>query len=169
MSWKLIKKCSMDSDNIDSINLKANQKFLDGEVIKSTKKSKSQNGDAGIVDSMVNGSYEFTWGHIIEQIAGNFFIWGVRISALANMPDGETRDLYQNIFRFLQERHPKHTSENAILVAGLHDWCIYPGHGEDAIIIAAPFQVEYKSRIWVHGSVLSEDIPEIISSVINRT
>lgn len=158
----------MDSDNIDSINLKANQKFLDGEVIKSAKQSKSQNGDAGIVESMVNGSYEFTWGHIIEQLAGNFFIWGIRITALADKSDGKTQNLYQDIFRFLQKKHPKHTSEHAILVAGLHDWCIYPGHGQDAIIIAAPFQVEYNSRIWVHATVLSEDIPEIISSVINR-
>lgn len=153
----------MDSDNLVSINTHAHEKFLDGEVIKVTEKVQSQNGEQEVSHTIVNGYYEFTWGHVVEQIAGNFYIWGFRFSTLTNKSDGELYEIYQKIFNYLQGRHPKHSSAHAILVAGLHDWCIYPGSGKDAIIVATPFQTEYRSRLWVHSQILSEEVPEIIS------
>lgn len=156
----------MDPDNLVSINLNSNQKFLDGEVIRASAQAKSQNGNKSIVESVVNGHYDFSWGKIIEQLAGNFFIWGFRFSTLTNKSDGELYEIYQKIFKHLHKQFPDHSSEHAILVAGLHDWCVYPGHGEDAIIIATPFQAEYKSRIWVHSKVLLEEVPELLSTII---
>lgn len=156
----------MDSDNLVSINAQANKSFLDGDVVKVTEKVQSQNGDEEVSHSVVNGHYSFTWGQVVEQIAGNFYIWGFRFSALTNKSDGELYEIYKKIFKHLHKRHPQHSSEHAILVAGIHDWCIYPGNGKDAIIIAAPFQAEYTSRIWVNGKILTEEIPDIITRFI---
>jgi len=156
----------MDSDNLVSINTNANQKFLDGKLTKVAEKKQSQNGkDTEIINTVMNGVYDFSWGTVSEQIAGNFYIWGFSFSSLTNKSHGEIQESYQKIFQYLQDKHPKHSSEHPVLVAGLHDWCIYPGHGKDAIIVATPFQKEYTSRIWVHGHLLSDDIPHILSTL----
>lgn len=146
------------------IDLKAYQKFLDGEVEKQLSKSKINNGSS-IVDATVVGSYLFSWGKIVEQLSGTFFIWKFQISALANKTDGEKIKLQQQIFSYLQAKYPDHSSEYAILVASLHDRCIFLGVKEDAFIIASPMQHEYRSRIWVHLHILNEDIQKIINRI----
>lgn len=152
------------TSNATPIDLNAYQKFLDGEVEQQLLDTKINNGTS-IVDAVNIGEYSFSWGKIVEQLSGTFFIWKFQISALANNSDGEKIYIQQQIFNYLQSKHPDHSSEHAILVASLHDKCIFFGIREDAFIIASPMQHEYKNRIWVHMHILNEDIPEIITRI----
>ena len=147
------------------IDLTAYQKFLDGEVEKQLSNSKLNNGHS-IVNAAIVGTYSFSWGKIVEQLSGSFFIWKFQFSALANKSDGEIFTIQQQIFDYLQQKHPDCSSEHAILVASLHDRCIFLGIKEDAFLIASPMQHEYKNRIWVHMHILNKAVPDIISNII---
>tara|TARA_R110000787_G_scaffold285955_1_gene402875 strand:+ start:5975 stop:6451 length:477 start_codon:yes stop_codon:yes gene_type:complete len=144
------------------IDLNAYQRFLDGEVEQQLSDTKINNGTS-IVDAANVGAYSFSWGRIVEQLSGSFYVWKFQISALAKKSDGEKIYLQQQIFNYLQSKYPDFSSEHAILVASLHDKCIFLGIKEDSFIIASPMQHHYKNRIWVHMHILSEDIPEIIN------
>ncbi|WP_330109791.1 hypothetical protein [Methylophaga thalassica] len=154
------------TSNTTPIDLNAYKRFLDGEVEKHASDTKINNGTS-IVNAVNVGSYSFSWGKIVEQLSGEFFIWKFQISTLARKSDGERIYYQQQIFNYLQSKHPEHSSEHAILVAGLHDKCIFLGIKDDAFIIASPMQHEYKNRIWVHMHILKKDIPEILSNINN--
>ena len=149
------------------IDLNTYQKFLDGEIEKEVSDTKINNGTS-IVDAVNIGAYCFTWGRIVEQLSGSFFIWKFQISTLAKKTDGEKIKIQQQIFNYLQAKYPENSSEHAILVASLHDRCIFLGIKEDAFIIASPMQYEYKNRIWVHSHILNEDMSEILSNITSN-
>ena len=106
------------TSNTTPIDLNAYKRFLDGEVEKHASDTKINNGTS-IVNAVNVGSYSFSWGKIVEQLSGEFFIWKFQLSTLAKRTDGEkiyfqqTREggmvlLWEHLFRhpLQQERWP---------------------------------------------------------------
>lgn len=158
----------MTSITVTSIDFKATTNFLAGVIDSQLSNTKINNG-VSVVEAAVLGSYDFSWGKIIEQLSGRFFVWKFQLSALANKPDGEKHLLQQKIFNYLQKKYPDYSSEYAILVAGLHDHCIFPGIKDDAFIVATPYSKNTKARLWISENLIKMDILKIITTLNGNT
>lgn len=110
----------------------------------------------------VIGSYQFSWGEICERLVGAYFIvWSFNITTRTS--DADELQQYRNwIYKILESKFPDHTSEQAVLVAGLYNnWCIYPGTSMETFSIASTLQTEQAARDWISENILKDIIKDI--------
>lgn len=148
-----------------SIDKQYKEDFLEGRVTP-TNRGVSTDKDS-LNRSLIleqTGKYFFTWGEIVERVAGSFILWDIHLSSLAKQDYGEIElfEIQSRAIIELRALYPQYAEKQTILAAGLHDsWCVYPGSDESLFTVAASLTCNKEAREWVYSNLIEAFLPNI--------